>query len=286
MQPCGTHQRSSSVHSSSAGKLDNQRCKDPQLRDPQKLSEKWRIHCASIRLDEHGCRCCISLSIIFSAIFQDVFRFLLLSARLSMNAKMAWAIWMVQNGRSPNPDKPWQITNSPCAEIRSFGIILRCSFTWGWKIWLFGHPTWKNAAENHHSTPTCPKVVDLYGHNLRSHIIGFKNSTVIFEYFWLTSQPSPGAEASWWCAERAPAVPASARPTPCIPRLWSPGPSLRMGMLKPGSPWLPMAPHGSPWLPHLSTDLGLSWSPVSRCTAWKACSVNQSLQIRVVLGLV
>ena len=109
MQPCGTHQRSSSVHSSSAGKLDNQRCKDPQLRDPQKLSEKWRIRCASIRLDEHGCRCCISLSIIFSAIFQDVFRFLLLSARLSMNAKMAWAIWMVQNGRSPNPDKPWQI---------------------------------------------------------------------------------------------------------------------------------------------------------------------------------
>ena len=90
------------VHSSSTGKLDNQRCKDPQLRDPQKLSEKWRIHCASIRLDEHGCRCCISLSIIFSAIFQDVFRFLLLSARMSMNSKMAWAIWMFQNGRSPN----------------------------------------------------------------------------------------------------------------------------------------------------------------------------------------
>ena len=148
MQPCGTHQRSSSVHSSSAGKLDNQRCKDPQLRDPQKLSEKWRIHCASIRLDEHGCRCCISLSIIFSAIFQDVFRFLLLSARMSMNSKMAWAIWMFQNGRSPNRGNhgrsPTGICcwvnfakskrcdpklSSPCAEIRSFGIILRCSFT-------------------------------------------------------------------------------------------------------------------------------------------------------------
>ena len=28
---------------------------------------------------------------------------------------------------------------SSFAETRSFGIILRCSFTWGWTIWLFGH---------------------------------------------------------------------------------------------------------------------------------------------------
>ena len=41
-----------------------------------------------------------------------------------------------------------------------------------------------------------------------------------------TNPLSPGAEASWPCAARAPAVPATVRPTRPVAQPWSPGPSL------------------------------------------------------------
>ena len=42
-----------------------------------------------------------------------------------MNSKMAWAIWMFQNGRSPSPGKPWQITNRHLLLGQSCQVQLR-----------------------------------------------------------------------------------------------------------------------------------------------------------------
>ena len=73
-------------------------------------------------------------------------------------------IWMFQNDW-PDPSIPWQTANRHLllgrfcqvqtlrpktqqlcsfAETRSFGIVLRCSFTWGWTICLFGHEAEKS----------------------------------------------------------------------------------------------------------------------------------------------
>ena len=130
----------------------------------------------------------------------------------------------------------------------------------------------KKAGENQPQTRNSAKV-DVYSRSVRSPH-GFKDSN-----FWLTSQPAPGAEASWLCAGRAPAVPTMACPTARIPRLWSPGPSLRMGCCGIWSP-----------IPSFQRILGgLSWSPVSlegRSLAGRlAASFNQSLP-GLGLGLV
>ena len=125
----------------------------------------------------------------------------------------------------------------------------------------------KKAEENQPQTRNSAKV-DAYSRSVGSPH-GFKDSN-----FWLTSQPSPGAEASWLCAGRAPAVPTMACPTSRIPRLWSPGPSLRMGCCGIWSPIFPtdlgrvsVDPRfplmGAAWLEglqHLSTNLFQAWA--------------------------
>ena len=150
--------------SSSSGKLDNQRCKDPQLRrlrtDPRK-PEKWRIRCTSFYKSEVPCHEHQNIKAVAGSpshqsfrssrtIFRDFFAsehavnrhvdelqsdmdtfgcFRMSGQTRVYHGRPLTSIYCWVNFAKSKRCDPK--LSSRFAETRSFGIILRCSFTWG-----------------------------------------------------------------------------------------------------------------------------------------------------------